>query len=702
MAYEIRFSDLTNKGTLVIEDGTINTETSLSLPGRNTTAYGASIAENFLQTLENFANSQPPTNAIEGQLWYDNTIGIDQLKVYDGTNWVAAGGLKKSPTAPEVSKSTTGDLWVDTDNQQLYLFTGGNWILVGPEFAEGLATGSRPDEIIGTDDKTYAVVVIEVKGDIVGIISSQTFTPKVKIDGFSVLRPGMNLSAADITGDGYARFNGIAEKAQSLIVGSSITDIENPIPASNFMRKDAENTTAYKININNDGGLTLGADSLLKLRMQGSAGYLSNEGGGNLDLGVSVNGVLGQQLRLDGTTGNVGVNKLNPDIDAALHVGGKIKTDTTIEVSGQTQSTGVSTGALVVDGGAGIAGDVHIGDTLTVQGITNIGDNIVPKTNNIISVGTVDKKFSTVHATEFRGTLVGDVIGSVSQRSGSADKLTTPSIFRMSGEVTAPNISFDGQQGTVTFDTSINEEFVTQKTLVSATQPLDEFLINRPGTDDNSATGLYKVRASSLFEGIKGIIPIGTILPFGGQTEPAGWRFCDGSKYLITEYQALFDTIGYSFKDAVTVQEELNNQTGYFAVPDMRGAMPLGVDTMGGTAKGRVTEGAGEVGASPDYATENRSLNVTNLPDHKHELSSYDSQGDAELDFYAVLPDESQSSTDLSVIDGFPATQATGTNQGLLIPKTGNIDSDEVVSQPVNVMNPFVALNYIIYTGVGG
>jgi hypothetical protein len=31
MAYEIRFSDLTNKGTLVIEDATLNTETSLSL-----------------------------------------------------------------------------------------------------------------------------------------------------------------------------------------------------------------------------------------------------------------------------------------------------------------------------------------------------------------------------------------------------------------------------------------------------------------------------------------------------------------------------------------------------------------------------------------------------------------------------------------------------------------------------------------------
>jgi microcystin-dependent protein len=698
MAYEIRFSDLTNKGTLVIEDATLNTETSLSLPGRNTTAYGAAVAESFLHLLENFANNQSPTNPIEGQLWYDNTIGVDQLKVYDGTNWVAAGGLKKSPTAPDVSKSTTGDLWVDTDNQQLYLFTGASWILVGPEFAEGLATGSRPDEIIGTDDKTYNVVVIEVRGESVAIISSDTLTPKTKIDGFNILRPGINLSTINITGDGFARFHGIAEKAEALIVGSTQADIDNPIPASSFMRKDAENTTGYKININSDNGLVIGADSLLKLRMQGSAGYLSNEGGGNLDFGVSVAGNLGTQLRIDGTTGNVGVNQLNPDSDASLHVGGKIKTDTTIEISGQTQSTGVSTGALVVDGGVGIAGDTHIGDTLNVQGITNVGNNIVPTINNISTVGTVDKKFATVHATEFRGTLVGDVIGSVSQRAGSADKLTTPTVFRMSGQVNAPNIQFDGQQGTLTFDTTINDEFIGEQTLVSATEPQDEFIINRV----SGTTGIYKVKASSIFEGITGLMPVGVILPYGGKTAPPGWIMCDGQAYLITEYQALFDKIGYSFKSAAQVQASVGNLAGYFAVPDMRGSMPLGVDNMGGTARGRVTEGAGEVGASPEYATETRTLNTRNLPDHVHELSSYDSQGEPELDFYAVLPDENQTSTDLSVLDGFPATQATGTNQGLLIPKTGNIDTDDVVGQPVNIMNPFVAVNYIIYTGVGG
>ena len=38
MAYTIPYTDQANKGTITIEDNTINQETSLSLPGKNTTA----------------------------------------------------------------------------------------------------------------------------------------------------------------------------------------------------------------------------------------------------------------------------------------------------------------------------------------------------------------------------------------------------------------------------------------------------------------------------------------------------------------------------------------------------------------------------------------------------------------------------------------------------------------------------------------
>lgn len=124
MAYTIAYTDQANKGTITVEDNSLNTETSLSLPGRNTTAYGTAIATNFLHLLENFASATEPSTPVEGQLWYDSTPGVEQLKVFDGTNWVASGGLKKANSEPDAAQSLIGDLWVDTDNQQLYLFSG--------------------------------------------------------------------------------------------------------------------------------------------------------------------------------------------------------------------------------------------------------------------------------------------------------------------------------------------------------------------------------------------------------------------------------------------------------------------------------------------------------------------------------------------------------------------------------------------------
>ena len=130
MAYTVNHTDVANKGSITVEDNTLNQTTSLSLPGRNTTAYGTAIAENFLHLLENFTNSTAPGNPVEGQLWYDNTPGVDMLKLYDGTTWISASGLKKATTQPGAAQSVTGDLWVDTDNQQLYLYTGSGWVLV--------------------------------------------------------------------------------------------------------------------------------------------------------------------------------------------------------------------------------------------------------------------------------------------------------------------------------------------------------------------------------------------------------------------------------------------------------------------------------------------------------------------------------------------------------------------------------------------
>ena len=159
MAYTISYTDSVNKGTIIVEDNTLNQETSISFPGKNYTGYGTAVNENFLHLLENFANSNSPSRPVEGQLWYDTSTGVDQLKIYDGTTWIAASGVKKATNQPAVANSSSGDLWVNTETQQLYLFTGASWILVGPDFSDGLLTGAQAESIVGTDDVTYSVLV---------------------------------------------------------------------------------------------------------------------------------------------------------------------------------------------------------------------------------------------------------------------------------------------------------------------------------------------------------------------------------------------------------------------------------------------------------------------------------------------------------------------------------------------------------------
>ena len=59
MAYTINKFNGTE--LIVLEDGTINTSTSLGLVGRNYVGYGETQNENFVFLLENFAHTAPPS-----------------------------------------------------------------------------------------------------------------------------------------------------------------------------------------------------------------------------------------------------------------------------------------------------------------------------------------------------------------------------------------------------------------------------------------------------------------------------------------------------------------------------------------------------------------------------------------------------------------------------------------------------------------
>jgi len=255
MSYTINFTDSQNKQPITVNDSTVNTDTSLSIPGRNQRGYAVTIAEDFLHLLENFSNSSSPSNPVQGQLWYDSTIGIDNLKVYDGTSWKPAGSVNKGETAP-IAK-TEGDLWVDTVNQQLFLYNGASWVLVGPTFSSGLKSGVVAESILdsGTTPGSHTILKTYVDDQVVTIYSASSFVPKVAIDGFKAINAGINIS----TNISNTKYWGVAEKAENLIIGTSV------VAASNFLRKDVSNITNYPISIKTDQGIATGESGQLQI-----------------------------------------------------------------------------------------------------------------------------------------------------------------------------------------------------------------------------------------------------------------------------------------------------------------------------------------------------------------------------------------------------------------------------------------------------
>jgi microcystin-dependent protein len=72
---------------------------------------------------------------------------------------------------------------------------------------------------------------------------------------------------------------------------------------------------------------------------------------------------------------------------------------------------------------------------------------------------------------------------------------------------------------------------------------------------------------------------IGTILPWAGNYVPQGWLVCDGAVYALqqkTQFQALYAVIGNTYGG--------NPSQMTFAVPDLRGRLPLGAGQATGGA----------------------------------------------------------------------------------------------------------------------
>jgi microcystin-dependent protein len=709
MAYQVTFTDATNpaKPSITVEDQALNTQTSLTFVGKNYAGYAPEIAKSFLHLLENFAKNTPPANPVEGQLWYDNSTGVSLLKVFDGTIWTAAGSIKKAGTVPAAANSNPGDLWVDTTTAQLYVFSGSNWLLVGPQFSSGKLTGPVVNSIVDTDNVSHSVISLYANDYQIAIISKETFTPKSTVTGFTTINQGFNLSSTDSTNtSSLSRIWGTAEKADALLVGTTT------VPAANFLRTDISSVTNYPISIRADGGITVGSNLNFNIGTgsDGTSTILYSKASGNsVSFRLNDNNTPITVLHLAANS-RVGIGTNNTSPGSTLDVDGIITSSGGLNVTSLFDSASSTTGSIVTAGGFAVGKKSTFGDDVTINGQLYLnwldsntglplpGSALLPSTTNIYDIGSTDLSFRNIYAQSFVGNFTGQFTGTLEGSiSGSAARLASPTVFSLAGDVTSDPVSFTGQTtyGTAIFNTSLSQNFISNKDPTTDSLATDQMLIYRTGNSNLSRM------SKDVFLKHVATMPVGAIFPFAGNIVPTGYLLCDGSEVRTSDYPVLYSVIGYTYKAAISLQ-------GYatFALPDFRGRFPLGRDNMnnGGVVPSKDNTGI-QISGQPAVAA-NRVTDVTadllgtgsgsqavllttsNLPDHKHNLSSATAQ------YYAAgLPG---GVSDTSAVPGLGLPNLS-TGSGL--PNSGGVIAGQL-GTAVNVMNPYTTINYIIFTGV--
>ncbi|KIG17597.1 Microcystin dependent protein [Enhygromyxa salina] len=157
---------------------------------------------------------------------------------------------------------------------------------------------------------------------------------------------------------------------------------------------------------------------------------------------------------------------------------------------------------------------------------------------------------------------------------------------------------------------------------------------------------------------------IGMIVQFGGNFAPRGWALCNGQILSIAQHTALFSILGTTYGG--------DGRTS-FALPDLRGRVAIHE----GAGPGLTLRKLGETGGH-----ETVTLTVNQMPAHNH----------------PVLADKTLATTGDPVGNAFGHTGDTSIYEAG--PPNQVMDADTIGNrgggQPVDVMPPFLAINFII------
>jgi len=474
MAYQINKTN----GDLLVElvDGQLNVQTTdISLIGRNYSGFGESINENFVKMLENFTNTQAPANPLTGQLWYDS--GESRLKLYDGAQFKSAGGPIVSPTQPQM---VAGDLWIDNRDNKLYFFDGTDLVLVGPEYSTSEGTsGFTTETVLDNTQNNRTLVNLNIGGQKQAILSNIRFTPDVSnpINGITgAVEKGINVL------DETFKFHGTATSADTIINAQGIKK-----NASQFLPTDANGVTNGTITTINNGGITVGPEDNISIKIENSASVIGNAvRDRNLDIQVRKTTGTVSAIKVDTANSYIGIFRPTPT--ATLDVNGDVKIAGNLTVSGDTLATDVQN-LRILDKNIELA--ISSDSTLLPDADVNDAGIIIKSSPN-------DKEFLWKQATNafttnvFYDSVQGYKVNGNTVLSGSTlNYITSAPQLQTVGTLTefaVDNVSIDGNLITTTIDP------LQLSSYTDAIEILDSKRISGLGTptgNSDAATKLY-------------------------------------------------------------------------------------------------------------------------------------------------------------------------------------------------------------------
>jgi hypothetical protein len=228
-------SSIPGKSTISIpDDTTLTTSTTLTLTGRDVTAYGQIQQTNFIQLLESFANFTSPELPTVGQLWYNPANTTLYVCVYPNLTQAIA-----QPTATSINGSSSGtdnSWWAPASINYVALPETGGSMTGSITFAEtsgttvtGLPAPSRPADAATKAYVDAATSSLNVHASVV--TTTSTNLSALYVNGSTDTNGGLGIGATlTASAAGVLTLNGVSPAiGDRVLVKDQTSQFENGV-----------------------------------------------------------------------------------------------------------------------------------------------------------------------------------------------------------------------------------------------------------------------------------------------------------------------------------------------------------------------------------------------------------------------------------------------------------------------------------------